>query len=191
MVSGFVALTLSPMMCSLLLKHQERHSWIYNTIEGWINAVTGGYRRALTATLHARWLVAIVWVVVLGLGVMFFTLLKSELAPTEDRGVVFGLVTSPQGSTRNYVADQIRPIEEFYSQVPEAAAYHVDPGLPHGRRRQRDPAAEAVGGAQEKAAADHRRNAAQARIDPGRHRVSRSTRRRSGSRSAQRPSSTS
>ena len=38
MVSGFVALTLSPMMCSLLLKHQERHSWIYNTIEGWLTA---------------------------------------------------------------------------------------------------------------------------------------------------------
>ncbi len=130
MVSGFIALTLSPMMCSLLLKHQDRHSWIYNTIEGWINGLTSIYRRALTATLHARWLMAIVWVVVLGLGVMFFTLLKSELAPTEDRGVVFGLVTSPQGSTPNYVADQIRPIEEFYSQVPEAAAYTSIQGFP-------------------------------------------------------------
>ncbi|HEY5310692.1 MAG TPA: efflux RND transporter permease subunit, partial [Casimicrobiaceae bacterium] len=130
MVSGFVALTLSPMMCSLLLKHQERHSWIYNTIESWINALTNGYRRALTATLHARWLVAIVWVVVLGLGVTFFTLLKAELAPTEDRGVVFGLVTTPQGSTPTYVADQIRPIEEFYAQVPEAAAFTSIQGFP-------------------------------------------------------------
>ena len=130
MVSGFVALTLSPMMCSLLLKHQERHSWIYNTIEGWINALTNGYRRALTATLHARWLVAIVWLVVLGMGVLFFTLLKAELAPTEDRGVVFGLVTTPQGSTPTYVADQIRPIEEFYAQVPEAAAYTSIQGFP-------------------------------------------------------------
>ena len=130
MVSGFIALTLSPMMCSLLLKHQERHSWIYNTIEGWINALTNGYRRALTATLHARWLVAIVWVLVLGVGVTFFMMLKSELAPTEDRGVVFGLVTAPQGSTPNYVADQIRPIEEFYAQIPEAAAYTSIQGFP-------------------------------------------------------------
>ena len=59
LVSGFVALTLTPMMCSLLLKHQERHSWIYNTIEGWIDALTNGYRRALTAALHARWLVVV------------------------------------------------------------------------------------------------------------------------------------
>ncbi len=130
MVSGFIALTLSPMMCSLLLKHQERHSWIYNTIEGWINALTNGYRRALTAALHARWLVALVWVVVLGLGVLFFTLLKAELAPTEDRGVVFGLVTAPQGSTPSYVADQIRPIEEFYAQVPEAGAFTSIQGFP-------------------------------------------------------------
>ena len=56
LVSGFVALTLSPMMCSLLLRHQDRHSWIYNTIEGGIDALTNGYRRLLTATLHARWL---------------------------------------------------------------------------------------------------------------------------------------
>ena len=130
MVSGFVALTLSPMMCSLLLKHQERHSWLYNTIEGWIDALTNGYRRALTAALHARWVVAVIWVVVLGLGVLFFTLLKAELAPTEDRGVVFGLVTAPQGSTPSYVADQIRPIEEFYAQVPEAGAFTSIQGFP-------------------------------------------------------------
>src|SRR5437899_6377907 len=50
LVSGFVALTLSPMMCSLLLRHQERHSWIYNLIEGWIQTMTRGYRRPLTWT---------------------------------------------------------------------------------------------------------------------------------------------
>ena len=45
LVSGFIALTLSPMMCSLLLKHEEKHSWIYNLIEGWLQALTNGYRR--------------------------------------------------------------------------------------------------------------------------------------------------
>ncbi len=129
-VSGFVALTLSPMMCSLMLKHQQRHSWIYNTIEGWLNAMTTGYRRALTATLHARWLIAVLWLVVLGLGGLFFSMLKAELSPTEDRGVVFGLVTAPQGSTPQYTSDQIRPIEQFYAQVPEASAYTAISGFP-------------------------------------------------------------
>ena len=130
LVSGFIALTLTPMMCSLLLKHQARHSWIYNRIETALAAMTNGYRRALTATLHARWLVVIVWLVVAGLGALFFSLLKSELSPTEDRGVVFGLVTAPQGSTPQYTADQIKPIEAFYAQVPEAAAYTAISGFP-------------------------------------------------------------
>jgi len=130
LVSGFVALTLSPMMCSLLLKHEEKHSRIYNLVEGWIVALTNGYRRALGAVLRARWAVVLGWTLVLGLGAVFFLLLKSELSPVEDRGVVFGLVTAPQGSTPQYTADQIRPIEELYSQVPEAQAYTAIAGFP-------------------------------------------------------------
>jgi multidrug efflux pump len=45
LVSGFVALTLSPMMCSLLLRHDERHGVVYRAIEGFLNGLTRGYRR--------------------------------------------------------------------------------------------------------------------------------------------------
>ena len=130
LVSGFIALTLSPMMCSLLLRHQEKHSWIYNLIEGWIEGLTNGYRRALRWTLHHRWVVVGAWFFVLGFGALMFTQLKSELAPTEDRGVVFGLVTAPQGSTPQYTADMIRPIERMYDLIPEAAAYTSIQGFP-------------------------------------------------------------
>jgi multidrug efflux pump len=125
-----VALTLSPMMCSLLLRHQERHSWIYNTIEGWIEGLTRGYRRLLTWSLHHRWMVVTMWAVIAGLGALFFLLLKSELAPTEDRGVVFGIVSAPQGSTPQYTSDQLRPIEAFYAQIPEASAFTTISGFP-------------------------------------------------------------
>jgi multidrug efflux pump len=130
LVSGFIALTLSPMMCSLLLRHQEKHSWIFNLVEGWLNALTQGYRRALTAVLHARWVVMIAWVAVLGAGGLLFTMLKSELSPLEDRGVILGLVTAAQGSTPQYTADQIKPIEQFYAQVPETAAWTAISGFP-------------------------------------------------------------
>jgi multidrug efflux pump len=130
LVSGFVALTLSPMMCSLLLRHQERHSRIYNVIEGWIAALTHGYRTALGVVLRHRTYVVVAWAVVLGLGVVFFNLLKSELAPIEDRGIVFTLVTAPQGSTPQHTADQIRPIEEMFAQIPEAEAYTAISGFP-------------------------------------------------------------
>jgi len=129
-VSGFIALTLSPMMCSLLLKHEKKHSWIYNLVEGWIQGMTNGYRRALTWTLHHRYVVVGAWVLVLGAGVFIFTQLKSELAPVEDRGVVFGIVTAAQGSTPQYTADMLRPLEDMYAQIPEAAAYTAISGFP-------------------------------------------------------------
>ena len=130
LVSGFVALTLSPMMCSLLLRHQQKHSRIFNVVEGWLDSLTSGYRRALAATLHARWVVVVAWFAVLGAGALLFTSLKSELSPLEDRGVILGLVSAPQGSTPQYTADQIKPIEEFYKGVPEAAAWTAISGFP-------------------------------------------------------------
>ncbi|HKP65914.1 MAG TPA: efflux RND transporter permease subunit [Casimicrobiaceae bacterium] len=130
LVSGFIALTLSPMMCSLLLKHEEKHSWIFNLIEGWLEALTNGYRNTLQAVLRTRWLIAAIWVAVLAAGALLFMSLKSELSPTEDRGVVFGVVTAPQGSTPQYTADQIKPIEAFYAAIPEAAAFTAISGFP-------------------------------------------------------------
>ena len=130
LVSGFVALTLSPMMCSLLLKHQEKHSWLFNLVEGWLTALTNGYRRSLTAVLHARWVVVVAWIAVLGAGAVLFMNLKSELSPLEDRGVILGIVSAAQGSTPQYTADQIKPIEQFYAQVPETAAWTAIAGFP-------------------------------------------------------------
>ena len=130
LVSGFIALTLSPMMCSVLLKHEDKHSWIYNLIEGWIEALTQGYRRALTWTLQHRWIVVASWVGVLGAGVLLFGQLKSELTPTEDRGVVFGLISAPQGSTPVFTGDMIKPVEQMYAQIPEAAAFTAIAGFP-------------------------------------------------------------
>ena len=129
-VSGFMALTLTPMMCSLFLRHETKHSWIYNKIEAGIQAFTKGYRNLLTAALHARWVVIVVWLVMLGTGVLMFTMLKSELSPVEDRGMIFGVVTAPQGSTPQYTSNQMQPIEEFYSQIPEAFAYTAISGNP-------------------------------------------------------------
>jgi len=130
MVSGFVALTLTPMMCSLLLRHQPKHSWLYNKIEQGFVSFTSGYRWLLSKALHARWVVVLLWVITLGVGATLFLSLKSELAPTEDRGVIFGLVTAPQGSTPQFTSDQLKPIEEFYAQIPEAFAYTAISGFP-------------------------------------------------------------
>ena len=130
LVSGFIALTLTPMMCSKLLRHETRHSWLYNKIEAGFVAFTAGYRSLLTAALRARWVVVLGWLATLGAGVMLFGALKSELSPVEDRGLIFGIVTAPQGSTPTYTADLIKPVEEIYSRIPEAFAYTAIAGFP-------------------------------------------------------------
>lgn len=130
LVSGFMALTLTPMMCSLLLRHETKHSWMYNKIEAGFTAFTQGYRRLLSMALKARWIVVAGWFVILACGALFFSQLKSELSPIEDRGIIFGVVTAPQGSTPQYTSEQMRPIEEFYSQIPEAFAYTAISGNP-------------------------------------------------------------
>ncbi len=129
-VSGFVALTLSPMMCSKLLRHEPKHSAAYRLVERWLDGLTSGYARALSWTLTHRWIVVLSWFAVAGLGALFFSFLRAELAPLEDRGVIFGRTQSPQGSTVEYTSEQLRAIETLYSQIPEAVAYNAIAGFP-------------------------------------------------------------
>ena len=130
LVSGFVALTLSPMMCSKLLKHEEKHGRIFTLIERWLTVMTNGYARSLAWLLDRRWIVVVVWFVAAGIAALFFSLLRSELAPLEDRGVIFGRMQSPPGATVEYTSEQLRPVEKLFSTIPEAAAYNAIAGFP-------------------------------------------------------------
>jgi multidrug efflux pump len=129
-VSGFVALTLTPMMCAVLLRHQHSHGRLYNLVEGWLNGLNNLYRHALRAALSVRWLVVILGLAV-GLGMVpMFKIIKSELSPVEDRGVIYGIVTSPQGATVGYTADNMKAIESLYEAVPEMESYQAVAGNP-------------------------------------------------------------
>jgi multidrug efflux pump len=130
LVSGFVALSLSPMMSSKMLHHVERHNVFYRVIESGIVGLTRGYRRALAATLGARWLVVLAGLLVAGSSYFLFTTLKSELAPTEDRGVFMGIGIAPEGSTLDFTDHYARQIEQIYKSVPEIKQYFVVTGYP-------------------------------------------------------------
>ncbi|MCW5593058.1 MAG: efflux RND transporter permease subunit [Burkholderiales bacterium] len=131
LVSGFVALTLSPMMCSKLLRHDtSRHSAVYNAIEDFFHRLTAHYRRVLGWALHHRVYVVAAAVLVAVASYFLFTGLRSELAPTEDRGVVFSFVTAQEGSTARYTADNIKPIEEIYRTIPEMQRFNSMAGWP-------------------------------------------------------------
>ncbi|MFN8696840.1 MAG: efflux RND transporter permease subunit [Burkholderiales bacterium] len=129
-VSGFVALTLSPMMCSKLLKHEPTHGKLYNGIESFFNWQTEAYRRWLAASLERRHIGVIIWVIFAGVSVPLFMNIKSELAPVEDRGVIFGPFRAPEGSTISYTSQYSRQMEQVYASVPEASRFFVNSGNP-------------------------------------------------------------
>ena len=130
LVSGFVALTLSPMMCSRLLRHETRHGWLYNRIERGFDAITRGYHRLLVRMLDRRWIPIGVAIATAIAAAVLFHSIKSELAPTEDRGVIFGFITAPQGASPAYTAARVRDIERMYAAVPEAVAFTSFAGDP-------------------------------------------------------------
>ncbi len=129
-VSGFVALTLSPMMCSLLLKHEEKHGKAFVAIENFLEAMTAGYRRTLTGLLDRRWIVMLAFVLVALSSVVLFKSLKSELAPIEDRGVILGVFVAPEGATLEYSDKYARQLEEIYGSTKDVERYFVVSGNP-------------------------------------------------------------
>jgi multidrug efflux pump len=131
LVSGFVALTLTPMMCSKLLKHHASHSPIYNLTERFFEAMHRGYAAALRATLRARWAVLIVFAAVAVAGGWLALQLKSELSPTEDRGMFMMFVIAPEGATMQYTDRYMFAVEEIAKTVPEISTIFavVAPGL--------------------------------------------------------------
>ena len=129
-VSGFVALTLSPMLCSLILKHDVKHGKAFNAIESVLLRVTNAYRRGLTAILQKRAFGVLLWSVFVLLAIPLFLSLKQELAPTEDRGIIFGIVSAPEGSTVAYTSGYVQKIEDIYKKIPEMVRYNSIVGFP-------------------------------------------------------------
>jgi multidrug efflux pump len=131
LVSGFVALTLTPMMCSVLLRHQPKHSAIYNWIERGFDAFTRGYKRVLNVTLDNRLIVVLVALICAGTAVILFKTIKEEVAPLEDRGVIFGFLSGPEGSTSDYLVKYVQQVENIYKELPEMQAYGGNGGFPN------------------------------------------------------------
>ncbi len=128
-VSGFVALTLTPMMCSIMLKHNHNPSWFDRTMERQLQRMSNAYGRLLQWTLSSgvvfgrtmsrRWLVVAVMVLA---GIGTWTLLKttkSELAPMEDRGVILTVINGPDGATMDYTTRYTMAIEKMAEKYTE------------------------------------------------------------------------
>ncbi len=129
-VSGFVALTLSPMMCSKLLRHNPKPGRFDRFMERALDGLTHGYTRVLRWTLLHRWVVIAVMAASAGTAVWLFGSMKSELAPMEDRGTIFTNVSSPDGATLEFTARYLREIERLALQDPDVDRAFIIAGNP-------------------------------------------------------------
>ena len=133
LVSGFVALTLTPMMCSKLLRHNPTPGWLFRIIESGIVGLESGYRRLLRLSLHVRPLIVLIGLAVAGASAVFFLNLKSELAPVEDRGVLRIRGTGPEGATLAYTSRYSSEVDAILAKIPEVASRLVINGSPRCR----------------------------------------------------------
>src|SRR5262249_47494561 len=120
LVSGVVALTLSTMMGSKLLRAGDTE----RGFAGWINrrfeTVRSAYARLLAGTLQYRPVVLTVWIIVVLLIVPFYMFSQRELAPAEDQGVVFGVVQSAPNATLDQTKLFSQQIYDVYHSFPES-----------------------------------------------------------------------
>jgi len=130
LISGFVALTLSPMMGAKLLRSEHTTNRLSLAIEGFLNRLTAGYRRLLGVALRVPAVVLLIGVGVAAAGGFAYSKLSSELAPYEDQGVILGIMVGPEGATKEYMDGYARDMEAIYGSVPEGQRYLVIVGFP-------------------------------------------------------------
>ena len=134
LISGFVALTLTPMLSSRILKrsHEQNQNRIARKIDRGFDALNTRYDRTLHWFLtHRGFALGAAGLLVLVIAGLFM-LLPRELIPTEDRGVAFGIVIAPEGSTLEYTDRYMRQVESILLPLPERRGLFTATGLGFG-----------------------------------------------------------
>ncbi len=122
-ISSFVALTLSPMLCSRILKQRKKKNRLYMWTEPFFSWLNRLYRDSLNTFMRVRWMAFVIIVLVGGGMFIFWSQLPAELAPLEDRSRVRVSVSGPEGVTFEYMDYHVdRMVAGIQEQVPEHEA---------------------------------------------------------------------
>lgn len=118
-ISGFVALTLSPVMSSKLVHKEEHPSRFKRTVDHTFERFRNRYRQLLTASLHYRQSIVLSAILIMLCIVPFYALSTKELAPREDQGIVFGIVQAAPNSSLDQTLLYTSEINRLFASVPE------------------------------------------------------------------------
>jgi len=134
LISGFVALTLTPMLSSKILKplHGTSSSWASRSFDRFFEMLNRFYERVLTIAIRRRIFTITLAALLLLTAVFLFRLIPSELVPVEDRGVGFGIIIAPEGATLDYTDKYVREVEARLLALPELRGLFSATGLGFG-----------------------------------------------------------
>ena len=121
-ISAVVSLTLTPMMSARFLKRQTKHSRFFMVTERFFENLSSGYERSLSAFLRNRWLVFPIILVSVGMVVISFINIPSELAPDEDKSRFMVMSTAPEGTSFELMNDYLSNVIELVDTMPERQA---------------------------------------------------------------------
>ena len=128
-VSGIIALTLSPMMCSKMLRANETPSKFESTVHHLLDRMTARYDSMLHAVMQKRIVVILFAVIVFGSLPLLFKFIPSELAPSEDKGVMAVLGTAPSNANLDYIENTMADVNKVLDDQPEIAYSQVFSGV--------------------------------------------------------------
>ncbi|PZO09420.1 MAG: multidrug transporter AcrB [Lysobacteraceae bacterium] len=111
-ISAFVALTLTPMMCSLLIRAHNEPKGFNRWVQSHLRSLGNGYRSAVERTVGRPLLFGVMLLGSVGLILLFVKLIPVELAPPEDRGAFFVSVAGPEGAGYDYTVAQMQQVEQ-------------------------------------------------------------------------------
>jgi hydrophobe/amphiphile efflux-1 (HAE1) family protein len=133
-VSGVIALTLSPMMTSKMLKPHEKMSWFGRLVERAFGALQRFYRRRLDGTIRQRAIFAWMAVLTIALSAVLYNAINRQLAPSEDQGVLFAFVNAPEHTNLDYLTTYTDELTKTFMAVPEKQNLFAIDGFPtsHG-----------------------------------------------------------
>ena len=123
-ISAFLALSLTPMVSTKLLRHEKKHSWFFRKTENFFNKLNDAYKNSLNSFLRNRKYALMILVVSMGLIVLLWKFIPSEMAPLEDRSQITINTTATEGATYEFMLDYCDDLAKLVEQkVPERLGY--------------------------------------------------------------------
>ena len=122
-ISGIIALTLSPMMCARILKSEANESYYQKWVTHKISLLQNQYRKLLTFIIHRKsWIVASLAIIGLA-GYFIYTVTPSELAPAEDMNEIDVFVSAPRSASFQYTDTYAKQLEQIFKNIPDIESY--------------------------------------------------------------------